>query len=156
MMSQIGLPQGLLYGEQDLNRDTLQKKISTFVKGPVKKYRSWFLEPIGQQHYTRIALTCAAQDDKWKEALEHFEIIADVEEFRLEDLENQLRVLMLLENLVGPFKDEARADFLDMQDLPDLIDPEKGPEDVPPMPTGRSSFRVTDGDGKSFGVEPGN
>ncbi len=153
MMSQIGIPQGLLYGEQDLNRDTLSKKISTWVKGPVKKYRTWFLEPITLQHYGRLCATLAAQDEKWKEGLEHFDVVADVEEFRLEDLQNQLQVLMLLENVIGPFKDEARAEFLDMPDLADLVDPDKGPEDVPPMPTGGKGFQVTDDKGQSFGVQ---
>jgi len=152
MMSQIGIPQGLLYGEQDLNRDTLSKKISTFVKGPVKKYRSWFLEPITLQHYGRLVLTLAEQDDKWKKALEHFEVVADVEEFRLEDLAQQIQTLIMLENAVGPFKDEAKAEFLDMPDLPDMIDPDKGPEDVPQIPGGRG-FQVTDNEnGKTFGV----
>ena len=60
---------------------------------------------------------------------------------------------MLLENVIGPFKDEARAEFLDMPDLADLVDPDKGPEDVPPMPTGGKGFQVTDDKGQSFGVQ---
>ena len=43
-MSQIGMPQGLLYGEQDLNRDTLKSKIATWTKGPLKRYREPYLE----------------------------------------------------------------------------------------------------------------
>ena len=155
MISQIGMPQGLLYGEQDLNRDTLQKKISTWIKGPVKRYRSWFLEPISTQHYGRLAYTLAKQDEKWKKALEEVEVFADIEEFRLEDLEGQLRVLATLENIVGALKDTARAQFIDMKDLSDMIDPDKGPGDVPPMPGGNGKFSVTDSDGQRYGVESG-
>lgn len=151
-MSQIGLPQGLLHGEQDLNRDTLGKKIATWIKGPVTKHRDWFLEPLSSQHYMKIARTLAKQQpDTWGDALEQFEVYADVEEFRLEDLATQIQTLMALENAVGPIRDEAKAQFLDMDDLPEMVDPDKGPEDVPPMP-GRQGFNVQDGQGRQYGV----
>jgi len=158
MQGQVGLPQGILYGEQDLNRDTLSKKISTWDKSYIKDKREWFLEPIGIQWYTRLAKTLAKQSEKWKKALKGIEVYADVSPLRLEDLQNQIQVLMMMENITGAWTDEARAEFLDMENLPENIDPDKGPEDVPPMPGGQGAgMKITEnGSNRSFGVQPQN
>jgi len=161
MQGQVGLPQGILYGEQDLNRDTLSKKISTWDKTYIKDKRKWFLEPITETWYKRLAKTCEKQSKKWEEALKEIEVYADVEPFRLEDLQNQIQIMMMMENITGAWTDEARADFLDMENLPELVDPDKGPEDVPPMPTGGGQggkgMTVTDNQTKrSFGVDNNN
>jgi len=158
MQGQVGLPQGILYGEQDLNRDTLSKKISTWDKTYIKDKRKWFLEPITETWYKRLAKTCEKQSKKWEKALKEIEVYADVEPFRLEDLQNQIQIMMMMENITGAWTDEARADFLDMENLPELVDPKKGPEDVPPMPTGGGQggkgMTVTDNQTKrSFGVD---
>ena len=156
MQGQVGLPQGILYGEQDLNRDTLSKKISTWDKSYIKDKRKWFLEPITEQWYKRMAKTLEKQSDKWKKALKEIEVYADVEPLRLEDLQNQIQVLMMMENLTGAWKDEKRADFLDMPDLSDRVDPKKGPEDIPPMPGGSQGGGMTvteNGSNRSFGVK---
>lgn len=158
MQGQVGLPQGILYGEQDLNRDTLSKKISTWDKSYIKDKRKWFLEPVSEQWYKRLAKTLEKQSEKWKEALKEIEVYADVEPLRLEDLQNQIQVLMMMENLTGAWTDEARAEFLDMEKLPENIDPAKGPEDIPPMPGGQSGgMKITEqGTNRSFGVQPQN
>ncbi len=156
MQAQVGLPQGILYGEQDLNRDTLSKKISTWDKSFNKAKRKWFLEPISEHWYRRLAKTLAKQSSEWKKALKDIEVYADVEPLRLEDLQNQIQVLMMMENLTGAWKDEARSEFLDMEKLSDNVDPDKGPEDIPPMPGGQQGggMTVTDNDTKrSFGVQ---
>ncbi len=155
MQGQVGLPQGILYGEQDLNRDTLSKKISTWEKSYIKDKRNWFLEPVSEGWYKRLAKTLEKQSKKWEKALKEIEVYAGVEPFRLEDLQNQLQILMTLENIFGAFKDEARADFLDNQDIPNMIDPDKGPEDVPPMPGGQGAgMTITEqGSNRSFGVK---
>jgi len=157
MQGQVGLPQGILYGEQDLNRDTLSKKISTWDKTYIKDKRKWFLEPITEQWYKRLAKTCEKQSDKWKEALKEIEVYADVEPFRLEDLQNQIQIMMMMENITGAWKDEARADFLDMENLPDMVDPKKSVEDIPPLPSGMGGgqgMTVTEnGSNRSFGVK---
>jgi hypothetical protein len=155
MQGQVGLPQGILYGEQDLNRDTLSKKISTWDKSYIKDKRKWFLEPVTEQWYKRLAKTLEKQSDKWKKALTEIEVYADVEPLRLEDLQNQIQVLMMMENLTGAWTDEARAEFLDMEKLPENIDPDKGPEDIPPMPGGQGSgMKITEqGTNRSFGVQ---
>lgn len=155
MQGQVGLPQGILVGEQDLNRDTLSKKISTWDKTYIKDKRKWFLEPVTEQWYKRLAKTLEKQSEKWKEALKRIEVYADVEPLRLEDLQNQIQVLMTMENVTGAWTDEARAEFLDMEDLPDMIDPDKGPEDVPPMPGGgQGNMKITEeGSNRSFGVQ---
>jgi len=157
MMAQVGMPQGLLYGEDSLNRDTLKSKIAAWTKGPLKRYRQPFLDTLTQQWYRRLAQTLADQSDEWKKALEIFEIEATVDEFKLDEREQLINALMMLENITGPWTDEARADFLEMPELQQRIDPDKGPEDVPPMPSGRGGFDVRDkGTGKEFGVSKTN
>lgn len=157
MMSQVGMPQGLLYGEDSLNRDTFKSKVASWTKGTLKRYREPFLETITQQWYRRLCKTLAAQSKKWEEALKEFEIIATVEEFKLDDRETLIRTLMELENITGAWKDEARADYLEMEDLQQRVDPEKGPEDLPPMPNRSRGYNVTDrSTGNEFGVSRAN
>ncbi len=157
MMGQVGMPQGLLYGEQDLNRDTLKTSISSWTKGKLKKYRQPFLDTISDQWYRRLTKTLEDQSDKWKKAMKTFEVVADVEEFKLDDRNELINTLMILENIVGAFTDEARADFLEMTGLQQMIDPTKGPEDVPPMPSGKGGFDVKNkGTGEEFGVSNTN
>ena len=157
MMSQVGMPQGLLYGEQDLNRDTLKSKISSWTKGSLKKFRMPFLDTITAQWYNRLCKTLEDQSEKWKEGNKLFEIVADVDEFKLDEREQLINALMMLENITGAWTDEARAEFLEMDNLQQKIDPKKGPEDVPPMPSGKGGFDVKDKEsGKEFGVSPAN
>lgn len=158
MMGQVGLPQGLLYGEQDLNRDTLKTKIASWTKGSLKKFRQPFLDGVTNQWYRRLAKTCEAQNTRWEEANKMFEIVAEVTEFNLESKEELLNTLALLENVTGPWKDSAKAKFLEMETLQQMIDPKKGAEDVPPMPgASGGGFNVQDkGTGKEFGVSPKN
>lgn len=153
MMGQVGMPQGLLYGEQDLNRDTLKTSIAAWTKGKLKKYREPFLDVVTNQWYHRLTKTLEDQSDKWKKALKIFEIVADVDEFKLDEREQLINALMMLENITGAWTDEARAEFLEMPNLQQNIDPKKGPEDVPPMPSGKGGFDVKDKTtGQEFGV----
>ncbi len=153
MMSQVGMPQGLLYGEDSLNRDTLKAKISSWTKGSLKRYRIPFLETLTQQWYRRLTKTLADQSKDWEKALKTFEVIADVEEFKLDERETLINTLMMLENITGPWTDEARAKYLEIDGLQQNIDPDKGPEDVPPMPGGQGGFNVKDKQtGNEFGV----
>lgn len=157
MMSQIGMPQGLLYGEDQLNRDTLKAKIASWTKGPLKRYRQPSLDVLTNQWYRRLTKTLEEQSDKWKEAMEIFEIVADVVEFKLDEKEQLINTLMMLENITGAWTDKARAEYLEMADLQQKIDPKKGPEDVPPMPGSGGGFNVKDKEsGKEFGVSKSN
>lgn len=157
MMGQVGMPQGLLYGEQDLNRDTLKTSISSWTKGKLKKFRQPFLDTLTDQWYRRLTKTLEEQSDKWKEAMETFEIVATVDEFKLDDRAELINALMMLENITGAWTDEARAEFLEMPELQQKIDPDKGPEDVPPMPGKGGGFDVKDkSSGKEFGVSTSN
>ncbi len=157
MMGQVGMPQGLLYGEQDLNRDTLKTSISSWTKGKLKKFRQPFLDALTDQWYRRLTKTLEEQSEKWKEAMETFEIVADVVEFKLDDRAELINALMMLENITGAWTDEARAEFMEMPDLQQKIDPKKSKEDVPPMPSGKGGFDVKDkSTGKEFGVSSTN
>ena len=149
MMSQVGMPQGLLYGEQDLNRDTLGKKIAVWTKGGLKAYRQWFLDAVTNQWYRRMTKTLEGQSDKWMEAMKEFEIMADVEEFRLEDMAEQVQYVSQLEQLLKhSFTTKALGEMFDMPDLDSMIDPDS----EPPMPM-NNSFNVTDTSTKrNFGV----
>jgi hypothetical protein len=133
MMSQVGMPQGLVFGEQDLNRDTLKTGIQTFTKGPIKRYRRWILTA-ATQWYERMAATIIPQNPDIAQVLEDFDIVATVDEFNLESPAELAAALSMLENVTGPWKIEAKAEFLEMEDLQQKIDPDKGPEDLPPMP----------------------
>lgn len=153
MMSQVSMPQGLLFGEQDLNRDTLKTGIQTFTKGPVKKYRRWILRA-ATENYRRIAATIIPQNEAVKEVLEDFDIVATVKEFNLESSVELANSLMVLENAVGsPFTLEAKAEFMEMDDLASMIDPKKGPDDLPPMPGGGSMNIKDKQTGKEFDVK---
>lgn len=153
MMSQVGIPQGLLYGEQDLNRDTLKSKIGAWTKGSLKKYREPFLQAVTDQWYRRLVKTLEDQSEKWKEGLKLFEVYADVDEFKLDSREELLNALMILENITGAWTDEARARFLEMENLQQNIDPDKDEMDIPPMPGGSGGFNVKDNQsGQEFGV----
>lgn len=151
MMSQVSMPQGLLFGEQDLNRDTLKTGIQTFTKGPVKKYRRWVLNA-ATQWYARMAATVIPQNDDIKEVLEDFDIVATIDEFNLESQIDLANALAILENVTGPWTNEAKAEFLEMEDLEQKIDPKKGPEDLPPLP-GQTKMDVTNEKGQKFKVE---
>ena len=151
MMSQVGMPQGLLYGEQDLNRDTFKSKIASWTKGTLKRYRQPFLETVGTQWYGRLTKTLEKQRDEWKEGLKLFEVIATINEFKLDSREELINSAIMLQNLTGPWKDEATAEYLEMPDLQQKVDPEKGPEDIPEMP-GQKGMTVKDNKGQEFGV----
>ena len=154
MMSQVGMPQGLLYGEQDLNRDTLSKKIAVWTKGGLKAYRQWFLNAVTNQWYRRLCKTLEAQDDKWAEAMKEFEIIADVEEFRLEDMNEQIQYVSQLQQLIEKkLTTKALGEMLDMPDLDSMIDPDS----QPPMALQTSNFNVQNKrTGQNFGVSSKN
>lgn len=157
MMGQVGMPQGLLYGEQDINRDVLKTAIASWTKGKLKKYRQPFLDVLTNQWYRRLTKTLEEQSPKWEKAMKTFEIVADVEEFKLDDREQLINTLMMLENITGAWTDKARASFLEMEDLAERIDPKKGPEDVPPMPGGKGGMDITDkSSGKQYGVSTTN
>jgi len=157
MMAQVGMPQGLLYGEDSLNRDTMKAKIAAWTKGPLKRYREPFLEVLTNQWYKRITKTLEEQSEKWKKAMDIFDVVATVDEFKLDEREQLINALMLLENITGAWTDEARAEFLEISDLQQRIDPDKGPEDVPPMPSGGGGLNVKDKQsGKEFGVSKSN
>ena len=126
MQSQVGMPQGILYGENDLNRDTFSKKISTWTKGGLKPYREWFLEGVTKQWYRRMVKTLEEQDEKWKEAGKDIEVFADVEEYKLEDVMEQVQYINNLQNTIGyQFTSKAIGDMLGIEDIDALIDPEK-------------------------------
>ena len=151
MMSQVGMPQGLLFGEQDLNRDTFKTAVQTFTKGGVKKYRRLLLHT-ATQHYRRIAATITPQDAKLKAVLDEFNVVATVDEFNLESPTELANALIVLENAVGgKFTTQAQADFLEMSDLAQKLDPDSGPEDVPQM-GGGSKMNIKNDEGKSFEV----
>jgi hypothetical protein len=150
MMAQVGMPQGLLYGEQDLNRDTLSKKISTWTKGGLKSYREWFLNGVTDQWYRRMTKTLEVQSKKWQKAMKEIEVIADVEEFRLEDMLEQVQYVQQLQQAIGQkLTTKALADMLDQPDLDSMIDPDA----EPPMAMQTTNYRVTDqGRNRQFGV----
>jgi len=126
MMAQVGMPQGLLYGEQDLNRDTLTKKIATWTKGPLKAYRQWFLEGVTLYWYRRMTKTLEEQSEKWKKAMKEIEVLADVEEFRLEDMLEQVDYIAKLQQIIGAaLTTKAIGDMLDIPDIDSMIDPDK-------------------------------
>ena len=113
-------------GEQDLNRDTLSKKISTWTKGPLKAYRQWFLEAVTLYWYRRMTKTLEEQSDKWKKAMKEIEIIADVEEFRLEDMLEQIEYITRLQQVIGAaLTTKAIGEMLDIPDIDAMIDPDK-------------------------------
>ena len=151
MMSQVGMPQGLLYGEQDLNRDTFKSKIASWTKGTLKRYRQPFLEVVKTQWYGRLTKTLEKQDEEWKTALKLFDVIATINEFKLDSTEELINSATQLQNLTGPWKDEAIAEYLEMPDLQQKVDPTKGPEDIPEMP-GQKGMTVKDNKGQEFGV----
>jgi hypothetical protein len=150
------MPQGLLYGEQDLNRDTLKTSIASWTKGKLKKYRQPFLDTVTDQWYRRLCKTLEEQDEEWKKAMKTFEIVATVDEFKLDEREQLINALMMLENITGAWTDEARADFLEMPDLQQKIDPDKDETDMPPMPSGGGGFKVKEEGGREFGVSKTN
>lgn len=150
MMSQVGMPQGLLYGEADLNRDTLSKKIAVWTKGQLKSYRDWFLEGVTNMWYRRMTKTLEEQSDTWKKVMKEFEIIADVEEFRLEDVLEQVEYISKLQQLIGhPMTTKALGEMLDMPDIDSMIDPDK----EPPEALQTNNFQISEqGTNRRFGV----
>lgn len=148
MMAQVGMPQGLLFGEADLNRDTLTKKISTWTKGGLKSFRDWFLQGVDAQWYRRMTKTLEEQDGKWKEAMKDFEVIADVEEFRLEDMNEQVEYISKLQQLLGkPLTTKAIGEKIDEPDLDSMIDPDGE------LPEATTNYEITDKSTKrKFGV----
>lgn len=151
MMSQVSMPQGLLFGEQDLNRDTLKTGIQTFTKGPVKKYRRWVLHT-ATQWYRRMSATIGPQNEAVAKVLEEFDIVATVDEFNLESPAELASALAMLENVTGPWTNEAKSEFLEIPDLSQNIDPKKGPEDLPPMP-GQQRMNIENEKGQKFKVD---
>ena len=154
MMAQVGLPQGLLYGEQDLNRDTLSKKIATWTKGPLKSYRSWFLQGVTNYWYRRMTKTLEEQDNEWKKAMDEVEIIADVEEFRLEDMLEQVEFITRIQQILGSaLTTKAIGEMIDMPDIDSMLDPDK----EPPEATQTSNFNISEqGTNRKFGVSSRN
>ncbi len=151
MMAQVGLPQGLLYGEQDLNRDTLSKKISTWTKGPLKAYRQWFLEAVTLYWYRRMTKTLEDQSEKWKKAMKEVEVLADVEEFRLEDMLEQIEYITRLQQVIGSaLTTKAIGEMLDIPDIDAMIDPDKELPEA--MQTNNFSVSEQGGQGRKFGV----
>jgi hypothetical protein len=153
MMSQVSMPQGLLFGEQDLNRDTLKTGIQTFTKGPIKKYRRWILQA-ATEYYKRMAATIVPQDEGIKKVLEDFDIIATVDEFNLSSDVELANALMIMQNATGaPWTMQAKAEYMEMDDLQQKVDPDKGPEDLPPMPGGGQKMNIENEKGQKFKVE---
>ncbi len=151
MMSQVSMPQGLLFGEQDLNRDTLKTGIQTFTKGPIKKYRRWILTA-ATQYYERMAATVIPQNEAISKVLKEFDIVATVDEFNLESPTELAQSLIILENATGPWTIEAKAEHLEMDDLAQKIDPTKGPEDIPQMPSSTPKMNIQNDKGQKFEV----
>jgi len=152
MMSQVSMPQGLLFGEQDLNRDTLKTGIQTFTKGPIKKYRRWILNA-ATQYYKRMAATISPQDEGLAKVLEDFDIIATVDEFNLESPSELAQGLILMENATGmPWTIEAKAEHLEMDDLQQKIDTTKTKEDLPQMPSSGGQMKIENDKGQKFKV----
>lgn len=147
MMAQVGMPQGLLFGEDSLNRATLIGKIKSFIQGPIKKYRTWFLQGVTEQWYGRLGATLVPQDAKVKAVLEEFNLVADVEEFVLEDWHDLIQPFMMLSQL-NPFQDEEIGKMLHIENYQSKIDPSKEP---PPMP-GKGGFQVKSESGQNFSV----
>lgn len=147
MMAQVGMPQGLLFGEEALNRATLIGKLKSFIQGPIKKYRTWFLGGITEQWYARLCATMALKDEEFAKVMETFNVVADVEEFVLEDWHDLIQPFMILSQL-NPFKDDEIGKMLHIENYQSMIDPDKEP---PPMPGGRG-MTVTNEKGKSFSV----
>lgn len=150
MMSQVGMPQGLLYGEQDLNRDTLSKKIASWTKGTLKSYRQWFLDGVTQFWYRRLVKTLEEQDDQWKKEMKDIEILADVEEFRLEDMLEQVEFIARIQEILGAaLTTKAIGEMLDIPDIDSMIDPDKEPPEA--MQT--NNFKISEqGSQRQFGV----
>lgn len=153
MMSQVSMPQGLLFGEQDLNRDTLKTGIQTFTKGPIKKYRTWFLRT-ATEWYERMAATIIPQNEEIAKVLKDFDVVATIDEFNLENPIELANGLMVLENATAPWTTEAKAEYLEMEDLAQKLDATKGPEDLPPMPgAGGSKMNIQNDKGQNFKVD---
>lgn len=148
MMAQVGMPQGLMFDEQALNRATLIGKIRSFIQGPIRKYRSWFLEALSQQWYGRMVATLSEQDDRIKDILKDFDVVADVEEFQLENWNELVQAFLMLSQL-NPFKNEEIGKFLNIDNYESKIDPDK---ELPPLP-GSGGMKVTTPEGKTFGVD---
>lgn len=148
MMAQVGMPQGMMFDEQALNRATLIGKIRSFIQGPIRKYRKWFLGVVTEQWYNRMVVTISADNEKIKNVLKDFNVIAEVDEFKLENWNELIQAFLMLQQL-NPFKDEAIGDFLNIEGYESFIDKDK---ELPPLP-GKMSMKVTDSAGKSFGVE---
>ncbi len=79
--------------------------------------------------------------------LEEFNIVADVEEFVLEDWHDLIQPFMMLSQL-NPFKDDEIGKMLHIENYQSLIDPSK---ERPPMP-GKGGFQVKGQDGSNFEV----
>ncbi len=150
MMAQVGMPQGLMFDEQALNRATLIGKIRSFIEGPIRKYRTWFLEAVSQQWYARMLRTMAEQDDDVKEVLKDFDVVADVEDFKLEYWPELVQAFLILSQL-NPFKNEEIGKFLNIENYESKIDPDA---EKPPLPGGRGAggMKITTSEGKEFGV----
>jgi hypothetical protein len=154
MMAQVGMPQGLLYGEQDLNRDTLSKKIATWTKSTLKSYRQWFLEQVTLYWYRRMTKTIEKQSKKWEKALKEIEVLADVEEFRLEDMLEQVEYISKIQQIIGQaLTTKAIGEMLDIPDIDSMIDPDR--EQPEAMQT--NNYQVSEqGSNRRFGVNTRN
>lgn len=147
MMSQVGMPQGLLFGEETLNRAVLIGKIRSFIQGPIRKYRKWFLQGITDQWYKRMMVTLAQQDNKFKKVWNDFDVIADVEDFHLEDWQELVQAVLMLSQ-INPLDNEEVGKLLGIDNYLAKIDETK---ERPPMP-GKGGMTVTTPEGKQFGV----
>ncbi len=148
MMAQVGMPQGLMFDEQALNRATLIGKIRSFIQGPIRKYRQWFLEAVSQQWYARMIQTLLPQDERIAKLLEDFDVVADVEDFKLENWPELVQAFLVLSQL-NPFKNEEIGKFLNIENYESKIDPDA---EKPPLPGGAGGMKITAPDGKEFGV----
>ncbi len=155
MMSQVSMPQGLLFGEQDLNRDTLKTGIQTFTKGVVKKYRRWVLHT-ATQWYRRMAATIIPQNEELGKVLEEFNLIANVDEFNLESDSELAQSLIIFQNAIGStITTEAQSEWLEKPNLAQMKDPDSKPEDIPQMGgSGQGRMNIQDKQtGKNFQVD---
>ena len=119
----------------------------------------------GNQHKFQevwFLMQCKSCDNGLTDAEEDLEQCADCQitesdEFKLDEREQLINALMMLENITGKWTVEAEAEFLEMDDLQQRIDPDAGPEDVPPMPGKGGGFDVKDKQtGQEYGVSNSN
>lgn len=98
ILSEVGLPRGLVCGNALQSRGTARYEAAAWTRLYARRYRDWFLRPITAGWYGRLAATLAAQDRRWRDALERVEVHAGVVEFGAEGVNAQIRGIKLLES----------------------------------------------------------